>query len=91
MAKALDAANDQRAAWESSPHADRRAVGEVRQARFEQFNLDLKLVKPAATTKQRKIHRIPIWVTSPPSCASAVCWCRRGNPGCSLARRPAGQ
>jgi integrase len=36
-------------------------VGEVRQARFEQFNLDLgSWSKPAATTKQRKIHRIPI-------------------------------
>jgi integrase len=36
-------------------------VGEVRQARFEQFNLELgSWSKPAATTKQRKIHRIPI-------------------------------
>ena len=36
-------------------------VGEVRQARFEQFNLELgSWSKPATTTKQRKIHRIPI-------------------------------
>jgi hypothetical protein len=38
-------------------------VGEVRQALFEQFNLDLGIwSKPAATTKQRKIHRIPAGV-----------------------------
>jgi len=36
-------------------------VGEVRQARFEQFNLELGIwSKPAAVTKQRKIHRVPI-------------------------------
>ncbi|MDO5643728.1 MAG: site-specific integrase, partial [Paracoccus sp. (in: a-proteobacteria)] len=36
-------------------------VGEVRQARFEQFNLELLTwTKPASTTKQRKIHRLPI-------------------------------
>ena len=36
-------------------------VGEVRQARFEQFNLELGIwSKPAATTKQRKVHRVPI-------------------------------
>jgi len=36
-------------------------VGEVRQARFEQFNLELGIwSKPASTTKQRRIHRVPI-------------------------------
>jgi len=36
-------------------------VGEVRTARFEQLNLDYVIwSKPAATTKQRKIHRVPI-------------------------------
>ena len=36
-------------------------MGEVRQAQFEQFNLELGIwSKPAATTKQRKIHRVPI-------------------------------
>lgn len=36
-------------------------VGEVRQARFEHFNLELgSRSKPATTTKQRKIHRLPI-------------------------------
>ena len=36
-------------------------VGEVRTSRFEQFNLDYVVwSKPAATTKQRKIHRVPI-------------------------------
>ena len=36
-------------------------VGEVRQARFEQFDLDYCLwSKPASTTKQRKVHRVPI-------------------------------
>lgn len=36
-------------------------LGEVRTARFEQFNLDYAIwSKPASTTKQRKIHRVPI-------------------------------
>jgi len=36
-------------------------VGEVRQAQFEQFNLELlSWSKPASTTKQRKVHRLPI-------------------------------
>jgi integrase len=62
LAKALDAADDQRAAGIIRLCMLTGArVGEVRQARFEQFNLDLgSWSKPAATTKQRKIHRIPI-------------------------------
>lgn len=62
LAKALDAARDQRAAGIIRLCMLTGArVGEVRQARFEQFNLDLgSWSKPAATTKQRKIHRIPI-------------------------------
>ncbi|MGI3211033.1 tyrosine-type recombinase/integrase [Roseovarius tibetensis] len=62
LAKALDAAEDQRAAGIIRLCMLTGArVGEVRQARFEQFNLDLgSWSKPAATTKQRKIHRIPI-------------------------------
>jgi len=62
LAKALDAAKDQRAAGiiRLCMLTGARS-GEVRQARFEQFNLDLGCwSKPAATTKQRKIHRIPI-------------------------------
>ncbi|KZL09071.1 tyrosine-type recombinase/integrase [Pseudovibrio sp. Ad26] len=36
-------------------------LGEVRHARFEQFNLDLLIwLKPAAATKQRRTHRLPI-------------------------------
>jgi len=36
-------------------------VGEVRQARFEDFNLEhLSWTKPASTTKQRRVHRVPI-------------------------------
>lgn len=36
-------------------------LGEVRQARFEQFNLDYAVwTKQAAHTKQRKVHRVPI-------------------------------
>jgi integrase len=42
-------------------HADRRACGRGPSARFEQFNLDYAIwSKPASTTKQRKIHRVPI-------------------------------
>lgn len=62
LAKALDAATDQRAAGiiRLCMLTGARS-GEVRQARFEQFNLDLgSWSKPASTTKQRKIHRIPI-------------------------------
>ena len=62
LAMALDAAKDQRAAGiiRLCMLTGARS-GEVRQARFEQFNLDLgSWSKPAATTKQRKIHRIPI-------------------------------
>ena len=62
LAKALDAALDQRAAGIIRLCMLTGArVGEVRTARFEQFNLDLgSWSKPAATTKQRKVHRIPI-------------------------------
>jgi len=62
LAKVLDAAEDQRAAGIIRLCMLTGArVGEVRQARFEQFNLDLlSWSKPASTTKQRKIHRIPI-------------------------------
>ena len=42
-------------------HADRRRLGEVRTATFDQFNLELAIwTKQAAYTKQRRIHRIPI-------------------------------
>jgi integrase len=62
LAEVLDAAEDQRAASIIRICMLTGArVGEVRQARFEQFNLELGIwSKPAATTKQRKIHRVPI-------------------------------
>ena len=62
LAGALDAASDQRAAGIIRlGMLTGSRVGEVRQARFEQFNLELgSWSKPAASTKQRKIHRIPI-------------------------------
>ena len=62
LAKALDAAEDQRAAGIIRLCMLTGArVGEVRQARFEQFDLDYCLwSKPASTTKQRKVHRVPI-------------------------------
>jgi integrase len=62
VAAALDADEDQRAAGIIRLCLLTGArVGEVRQARFEQFNLDLGIwTKPAATTKQRKVHRVPI-------------------------------
>ena len=62
LAAALDAAEDQRAAGIIRMCMLTGArVGEVRTARFEQFNLDYAIwSKPAATTKQRKIHRVPI-------------------------------
>ena len=62
LAKALDAAKDQRAAGIIRLCMLTGArLGEVRQARFEQFNLELGVwSKPAATTKQRKVHRVPV-------------------------------
>jgi integrase len=62
LAEALDAAEDQRAATIIRMCLLTGArVGEVRQARFEQFNLELvSWSKPATTTKQRKVHRLPI-------------------------------
>lgn len=62
LAAVLDAAEDQRAATIIRICMLTGArVGEVRQARFEQFNLDYAIwSKPASTTKQRKIHRVPI-------------------------------
>jgi len=62
LAEALDAAEDQRAATIIRMCLLTGArVGEVRQAQFEQFNLELlSWSKPASTTKQRKVHRLPI-------------------------------
>jgi integrase len=62
LAAVLDADPDQRAAGIIRICMLTGArVGEVRQARFEQFNLELGIwSKPAATTKQRKVHRVPI-------------------------------
>jgi integrase len=62
LAKALDGDEDQRAAGIIRMCLLTGArVGEVRQARFEQFNLELGIwSKPASTTKQRKVHRVPI-------------------------------
>ena len=62
LAAALDGDPDQRAAGIIRICMLTGArVGEVRQARFEQFNLELGLwSKPASTTKQRKVHRVPI-------------------------------
>lgn len=62
IAAVLDCAEDQRgAAIIRMCMLTGARVGEVRTARFEQFNLDYVIwSKPAATTKQRKIHRVPI-------------------------------
>ena len=62
LAAVLDKAEDQRAAAVIRMCMLTGArVGEARQARFEQFNLDYAIwSKPASTTKQRKIHRVPI-------------------------------
>lgn len=64
LAEALEAAEDRRAADIIRMCMLTGArVGEVRQARFEHFNLDhLSWSKPASMTKQRKVHRLPISV-----------------------------
>ena len=62
LATALDVAEDDRAAGIIRLCMLTGArVGEVRQARFEDFNLEhLSWTKPATTTKQRRVHRVPI-------------------------------
>lgn len=62
LAAALDTAEDRRAADIIRLCMLTGArVGEVRQARFEHFNLEhLSWSKPASMTKQRKVHRLPI-------------------------------
>lgn len=62
LAAALDTAEDDRASGIIRLCMLTGArVGEVRQARFEDFNLEhLSWTKPATTTKQRRVHRVPI-------------------------------
>ncbi|MCC5993937.1 MAG: tyrosine-type recombinase/integrase [Rhodobacteraceae bacterium] len=62
LAAALDTAEDDRASGIIRMCMLTGArVGEVRQARFEDFNLEhLSWTKPATTTKQRRVHRVPI-------------------------------
>jgi integrase len=62
LAAALDAAEDRRAADSIRLCMLTGArLGEVRQARFEQFNLEhLTWSKPPMMTKQRRAHRVPI-------------------------------
>jgi integrase len=62
LAAALDAAEDLRAADIIRMCMLTGArLGEVRQARFEQFNLEhLSWSKPPMMTKQRRAHRVPI-------------------------------
>jgi integrase len=62
LAAALDMAEDDRASGIIRLCMLTGArVGEVRQARFEDFNLEhLSWTKPATTTKQRRVHRVPI-------------------------------
>jgi len=62
LASALDMAKDDRASGIIRLCMLTGArVGEVRQARFEDFNLEhLSWSKPASTTKQRRVHRVPI-------------------------------
>ena len=62
LGAALDAATDARAADIIRMCMLTGArLGEVRQARFEQFNLEhLSWSKPPAMTKQRRVHRVPI-------------------------------
>jgi integrase len=62
LAAALDMAEDDRASGIIRLCMLTGArVGEVRQARFEDFNLEhLSWTKPATITKQRRVHRVPI-------------------------------
>lgn len=62
LAAALDNAEDQRAAGIIRMCMLTGArLGEVRNARFEQFDLNQGAWhKPAANTKQRRVHRVPI-------------------------------
>jgi integrase len=65
-------------------------VGEVRQARFEQFNLEhMSWSKPPTMTKQRKIHRVPISDETAAIVRQRQLLVPRGRRGCSPATRPA--
>lgn len=56
-------------------------VGEVRQTRFEQFNLERgSWSKPTARTKQRKIHRIPITAEAAAIVRQRQLLVPKGNP-----------
>ena len=82
LAAALDADPDQRAAGIIRICMLTGArVGEVRQARFEQFNLELGVwSKPASTTKQRKVHRVPISEDVAAIVRQRQLLVRKGNP-----------
>ena len=82
LADVLDAAEDQRAANIIRICMLTGArVGEVRQARFEQFNLELGIwSKPATTTKQRKTHRVPISADVAAIVRQRALMVRKGNP-----------
>ncbi|OYU37537.1 MAG: integrase [Pseudorhodobacter sp. PARRP1] len=62
LAAALDGAEDRRASDIIRMCMLTGArLGEVRQSRFDQFNLEqLSWSKPPAMTKQRRVHRVPI-------------------------------
>ncbi len=62
LGDALNAAEDQRgAAIVRMCMLTGARLGEVRTARFEHFNLEMGTwTKPAANTKQRRVHRVPI-------------------------------
>ncbi len=82
LAEVLDSAMDQRAAGIIRICMLTGArVGEVRQAQFEQFNLELGVwSKPAATTKQRKVHRVPISADVAAIVRQRALVVPRGNP-----------
>ncbi|WP_369807122.1 tyrosine-type recombinase/integrase [Ancylobacter radicis] len=66
--------------------------GEVLCARWDQFDLEAAVwIKPAATTKQRRLHRAPISASAaalppPRFCARSGCACPKIAHGCFPAR-----
>lgn len=91
-AEALDAAEDQRGAGVVRLcMLTGSRVGEVRQARFEQFNLELgswSSPPPAPSSAEYPPHP-RFRPRLRPSCASAGWSCRRAIRGCFPATRPA--
>jgi integrase len=90
LAAALDAAEDRRADIIRMCMLTGARLGEVRQARFEQFNLEhMSWSKPPTMTKQRRAHRVPISDETAAIVRQRLLLVPKGSRGSFPAIRPA--